>query len=223
MKKRINAILITLYTLACAALIIGCTGEVAPPAPYGVLPTQYQMDWQKLEYYMFVHFGPNTFTDVEWGDGKEDPRVFNPTSLDCRQWASIAKAAGMKAIIITAKHHDGFCLWPSQYSTHTVRESAWKDGKGDLLRELSDACKEYGLKFGVYLSPWDQNHSAYGTPEYNQIFANTLEEVLTGYGHVFEQWFDGANGEGPNGKKQVYDWDLFHDVVFRNQPHAIVF
>jgi len=149
--------------------------------------------------------------------------VFNPIALNCRQWAATAKAAGMKAIIVTAKHHDGFCLWPSKYSMHTVRESAWKDGKGDVLKELSDACREFGLKFGVYLSPWDQNHPAYGTPEYNQIFSNTLDEVLSNYGHVFEQWLDGANGEGPNGKRQVYDWDLFHSTVFRNQPHAIIF
>lgn len=129
----------------------------------------------------------------------------------------------MKGIIITAKHHDGFCLWPSKYSTHTVRESPWKDGKGDVLKELSEACKEYGLKFGVYLSPWDQNHPDYGTPAYNQTFANTLNEVLSGYGEVFEQWFDGANGEGHKGKKQVYDWNLFHETVYRNQPDAIIF
>jgi len=209
---------------ACLALVIiaGCTAP-EPPAPYGAVPSPYQVEWQKLEYYMFIHFGPNTFTNVEWGDGKEDPKVFNPTALDCRQWAATAKAAGMTAIIITAKHHDGFCLWPSKYSTHTVRESAWKDGKGDVLKELSEACREYGLKFGVYLSPWDQNHPQYGTPEYNQVFSNTLDEVLGSYGHVFEQWFDGANGEGPNGKRQVYDWDLFHNTVFRNQPHAIIF
>ena len=203
-------------------VITGCTAPT-PPAPYGAVPTPYQIEWQKLEYYMFIHFGPNTFTNVEWGDGKEDPKVFNPTALDCRQWAATAKAAGMKAIIITAKHHDGFCLWPSKYSTHTVRESVWKEGKGDVLKELSEACREYGLKFGVYLSPWDQNHPHYGTPEYNQVFSNTLDEVLGSYGHVFEQWFDGANGEGPNGKRQVYDWDLFHQTVFRNQPHAIIF
>ncbi|GHV15195.1 hypothetical protein FACS1894179_06510 [Bacteroidia bacterium] len=191
--------------------------------PYGVLPTKYQVDWQKMEYYMFIHFGPNTFTNVEWGNGKEDPKVFNPTDVDCRQWAATAKAAGMTGIIITAKHHDGFCLWPSKYSTHTVRESPWKDGKGDVLRELSDACREYGLKFGVYLSPWDQNHPDYGTPQYNQIFANTLNEVLSSYGEVFEQWFDGANGEGHGGKKQVYNWDLFHETVYRNQPQAIIF
>ncbi|WP_029903929.1 alpha-L-fucosidase [Prevotella sp. 10(H)] len=211
-----------LFCLLIIVLLSSCNKE-KPIAPYGALPSDHQYEWQQLEYYMFVHFGPNTFTDVEWGDGKEDPKVFNPTDLDCRQWASTAKAAGMKGIIITAKHHDGFCLWPSKFSTHTVRESLWKGGKGDLLKELSDACKEYGLKFGVYLSPWDQNHPAYGTPEYNQIFANTLNEVLSGYGEVFEQWFDGANGEGHNGKKQVYDWDLFHETVYRNQPQAIIF
>ncbi|MDQ3279374.1 MAG: alpha-L-fucosidase, partial [Bacteroidota bacterium] len=146
-----------------------------------------------------------------------------PTQLDANQWARTAKAAGMKGIIITAKHHDGFCLWPSKYSTHTVRESAWKDGKGDVLRELSDACRKQGLQFGVYLSPWDRNHPAYGTAEYNTIFANTLQEVLTNYGPVFEQWFDGANGEGPNGKKQVYDWPLFHKTVYTHQPGAIIF
>ncbi len=212
-----------LLFLVLVGLVTSCSKTVEPPAPYGVLPTEHQMAWQKMEYYMFIHFGPNTFTDVEWGDGKEDPKVFNPTDLDCRQWAKLAKEAGMKAIIITAKHHDGFCLWPSKYSTHTVRESLWKDGKGDVLRELSDACKEYGLKFGVYLSPWDQNHPSYGTPEYNTIFSNTLTEVLTGYGHVFEQWFDGANGDAHKGKRQEYDWDLFHNTVYTHQPHAIIF
>ncbi|MDR1202244.1 MAG: alpha-L-fucosidase [Tannerellaceae bacterium] len=210
--------------LFLTGLWLSCsTTSVEPPVAYGVTPTTHQLEWQKMEYYMFVHFGPNTFTDVEWGDGKEDPNVFNPTGLDCRQWAKIAKDAGMKAIIITAKHHDGFCLWPSQYSTHTVRESLWKDGKGDVLRELSDACKEYGLKFGVYLSPWDQNHPSYGTPAYNQLFANTLTEVLTGYGDVFEQWFDGANGDAHKGKRQEYDWDLFHNTVYTYQPHAVIF
>lgn len=209
--------------LFCIIPIVSCGTHPEPPAPYGQIPTEWQLEWQKMEYYMFIHFGPNTFTDKEWGHGDEDPQVFNPTSLDCRQWAATAKNAGMKAIIVTAKHHDGFCLWPSEYSTHTVRESAWKDGKGDVLRELSDACKEYGLKFGVYLSPWDRNHSAYGTPEYNQVFSNTLKEVLGNYGHVFEQWFDGACGEGPNGKQQVYDWPLFHKTVYDLQPHAIIF
>lgn len=212
-----------LATLGLTIISFSCIKNIEPPAPYGALPSEKQINWHQLQYYMFVHFGPNTFTDVEWGDGKEDAKVFNPTNLDAHQWASTAKASGMKGIIITAKHHDGFCLWPSQYSTHTVRESVWKDGKGDVLRELSDACKEYGLLFGVYLSPWDQNHPSYGTPEYNQIFANTLTEVLTQYGEVFEQWFDGANGDAHKGKKQEYDWDLFHQTVYKNQPQALIF
>lgn len=211
------------YLVYCALLAlllsVACS-RVEEPKRYGAVPSEHQLKWQELEYYMFIHFGPNTFTDVEWGDGKEDPKVFNPTDLNTDQWASIAKEAGMKGIIITAKHHDGFCLWPSKYSTHTVRESLWKDGKGDLLKDLSESCKKYDLLFGVYLSPWDQNHPAYNTPEYNQIFANTLDEVLSGYGHVFEQWFDGAT-DGTS--KQVYDWELFHHTVYKNQPHAIIF
>lgn len=199
--------------------------EVRPPAPYGAVPTPAQVAWQKLEYYMFVHFGPNTFTNKEWGDGREDPAVFAPTALDCRQWVATARAAGMKGIIITAKHHDGFCLWPSDHSTHTVRESGWREGKGDVLKELSEACREGGLLFGVYLSPWDRNHPSYGTPEYNRVFAATLEEVYTRYGgeSIFEQWFDGANGEGANGKKQEYDWELFHRTIFGFNPNLIVF
>src|SRR5690606_20864391 len=197
--------------------------QVSPPVPYGPVPSPQQVAWQQMEYNMFIHFGPNTFTDKEWGHGDEDPSVFNPSDLDARQWARIAKGAGMKAIIITAKHHDGFCLWHSTFSTHTVRESPWKKGQGDVLKELAEACKEYGLKFRVYLSPWDMNHPAYGTPEYNQVFASTLEEVLTGYGEVFETWFDGANGEGPNGKRQEYDWELFHKTVFQHQPNTIIF
>lgn len=204
-------------------ITLSCADQVAPPEPYGAVPSENQLKWQQMEYYMFVHFGPNTFTGVEWGDGKENPEVFNPSALDCRQWAATAKAAGMKGIIITAKHHDGFCLWPSQYSTHTVRESKWKEGKGDVLRELSDACKEYQLAFGVYLSPWDQNHPTYGTPEYNQVFVRTLAEVLGNYGTIFEQWFDGANGDAEKGKRQEYDWDLFHRTVYTHQPHAVIF
>ncbi|ASZ14351.1 alpha-L-fucosidase [Chitinophaga pendula] len=211
--------------LLLAALLTGATAltQAQDIKPYGALPSKAQLQWQDLEYYMFIHFGPNTFTDKEWGHGDEDPKIFNPSQLDAQQWARTAKAAGMKGIIITAKHHDGFCLWPSKYSTHTVRESSWKEGKGDVLAELSAACKANGLKFGVYLSPWDRNHPKYGTPEYNQIFANTLTEVLSNYGEVFEQWFDGANGEGPGGKKQVYDWPLFHSVVYKLQPQAVIF
>ncbi len=215
MKFRTGCWLILFLAAACGE----APAPVAPPEPYGVLPTAAQIEWQKMEYYLFVHFGINTFTNEEWGSGQESPAIFNPTELDCRQWAATAKAAGMKAIIITAKHHDGFCLWPSKYSRHTVRESRWKNGKGDVLRELSDACKEYGLKFGVYLSPWDRNHPSFGTPEYNRVFVNTLEEVLTNYGDVFEQWFDGAN----KGKKQVYDWALFNATIYKHQPHAVIF
>lgn len=191
--------------------------------PYGPLPTPCQLEWEDREFYLFAHFGPNTFTDLEWGKGTEKEGVFNPTSLDCRQWCRIAKAAGAKGIIITAKHHDGFCLWPSKYSTHTVAQSAWKNGKGDVLRELADACKEYGLKIGVYLSPWDRNHPKYGTAEYNTVFIHMMEEVAARYGPLFEFWWDGANGEGPNGKKMIYAWHDFERTMRRIAPNTPIF
>ncbi|MFQ5448106.1 MAG: alpha-L-fucosidase [Saprospiraceae bacterium] len=203
-------------------LLANCTTP-PPPAPFGAVPSERQLNWHKMKYYAFIHFGPNTFTDIEWGHGNESPDVFNPGQLDCRQWARVIKDAGMEGAIITAKHHDGFCLWPSKYSTHTVRESRWRDGKGDVLKDLSEACREYGLKFGIYISPWDRNHPTYGTDEYNDTFKNMLKEVLTGYGEVFEVWFDGANGEGPNGKKQVYDFPGFAEVVRQYQPQAVIF
>jgi len=187
------------------------------------LPTKQQLAWHEMEYYFFFHFGPNTFTDKEWGHGDELEDIFNPTGLDCRQWVRIAKQAGAKGVIITAKHHDGFCLWPSRYSTHTVRESKWKNGKGDVLKELSQACKEYGLKFGVYISPWDRNHPKYGTPQYNDVFVNMMKEIFANYGPIWELWWDGANGEGPNGKKQVYDWDRFKKTVKTLSPNTVVF
>jgi len=186
-------------------------------------PTKAQLQWHDMEFYLFMHFGPNTFTDLEWGHGNEKEEIFNPTSLDCEQWCRIAKAAGAKGIIITAKHHDGFCLWPSKYSKHTVRESKWKDGKGDVLKELSAACKKYGLKFGVYISPWDRNHSDYGTSTYNDVFVNMMKEIFTNYGPIWELWWDGANGEGPNGKKQVYDWKRFERTVRELSPNTVVF
>jgi alpha-L-fucosidase len=176
-----------------------------------------------MEFYLFMHFGPNTFTEKEWGLGNEPENVFDPKSLDCNQWCRIAKAAGAKGIIITAKHHDGFCLWPSKYSNHTVKHSNWKNGKGDVLKELSTACKSYGLNFGVYLSPWDRNHPSYGTPEYNDVFVNMLTEIFTNYGPIWELWWDGANGEGPNGKKQVYDWKRFESTVRRLSPKTVIF
>ncbi|MBI5856385.1 MAG: alpha-L-fucosidase [Sphingobacteriales bacterium] len=187
------------------------------------LPTRQQLAWHDMEFYLFAHFGPNTFTDKEWGEGNEPENVFNPSQLDCRQWCRVAKAAGAKGIIITAKHHDGFCLWPSKFSTHTVRESKWQEGKGDVLKELSQACREYGLKFGVYLSPWDRNHPDYGTAKYNDVFVNMLKEVLQNYGPVWELWWDGANGEGPNGKKQVYDWKRFESTVRKYSPQTVIF
>jgi alpha-L-fucosidase len=187
------------------------------------LPSAAQLKWQQMDFYLFVHFGPNTFTDLEWGKGTEQEDVFNPTNLDCGQWCRIAIAAGAKGIIITAKHHDGFCLWPSKYSTHTVAQSKWRNGKGDVLRELSDSCKKYGLKMGVYLSPWDRNHPKYGTPEYNDVYINMMKEVVANYGPFFEFWWDGANGEGPNGKKQVYDWHRFEQTMRSIAPNTVVF
>ena len=207
----------TLCALAAVLLTVpGC--ERAPR------PTRSQLEWQDLEMNMFCHFGPNTFSGEEWGSGAESEDLFNPTDLDCRQWAATAKAAGFKGIIVTAKHHDGFCLWPNPESTHTVAQSKWKNGQGDVLAELSAACKEYGIGFGVYISPWDRNDPRYGTPEYNDAFARTLEDVHGGrYGKIFEQWFDGACGEGPDGKRQEYDWPLFTGTVTRLMPGAIMF
>ena len=176
-----------------------------------------------MEFYLFVHFGPNTFTDKEWGEGDEAVDIFNPSNLNCDQWCRIAKASGAKGIIITAKHHDGFCLWPSKYSTHTVGESKWKNGRGDVLKELSTACKRHGLKFGVYLSPWDRNHHKYGTPGYNDVFVNMMKEIFKNYGPVWEFWWDGANGEGPNGKRQEYDWNRFEKTIRQLSPNTVVF
>ena len=218
MSKRISMAAGVLATV----LAVSSCGK-GGPAPYGATPTPAQVKWQMMERNMFIHFGPNTFSGKEWGDGTEPEDMFNPTDLDCRQWARTAKDAGFKGIIITAKHHDGFCLWPNPVSSHTVAQSSWRNGQGDVLKELSEACREYGLKFGVYISPWDRFDPHYGTPEYNDVFVKTLQSALGSYGEVYEQWFDGANGEGPNGKKQVYDWPLFHNTVWSLQPDAIMF
>lgn len=215
---------LSVFILLFSFLFSACEQkQVNPPASIGAAPSARQLAWHQLEYYAFVHFNMNTFTNEEWGHGTEKPDNFNPTNLDCEQWARVCKQAGMKGIILTVKHHDGFCLFPSKYTEHSVKNSKWKEGKGDVVRELSDACKKHGLKLGVYLSPWDRNHPTYGTPEYNEVFKNTLKEVLTNYGDIFEVWFDGANGEGPNGKKQEYDWKEFVDVVRTHQPNACIF
>lgn len=185
------------------------------------VPNEKQMEWFDMEYYGFIHFGPNTFTGNEWGHGDEDPKVFNPKSIDTDQWVRVCKEAGMKGIVLTAKHHDGFCLWPSNYSNHTVRESQWMDGKGDVLRMLSASCKKYGLKLGIYLSPWDMNHPDFTTDKYNDVYVNTIKEVLTNYGDIFEFWYDGGD-TGKNGKKQIYDWERFDRVVRECQPDIMI-
>ncbi len=187
------------------------------------MPTSQQLNWHNMEFYLFVHFGPNTFSDVEWGHGHEDTNIFYPAQLDCNQWCRTAVAAGAKGIIITAKHHDGFCLWPSKYSSHTVAFSKWNNGRGDVLKELSDACKKHGLKFGVYISPWDRNHPDYGSPGYNDIFIAMMNELFDNYGPIWELWWDGANGEGPDGKMQVYDWDRFKAFVRKKSPETLIF
>lgn len=187
-----------------------------------LIPTPQQLEWQKMELTAFLHFGINTFTGREWGDGNENPALFNPTELDAEQWVRTLKDAGFKMVIITAKHHDGFCLWPTKTTKHSVESSPWKDGKGDVVKELRNACDKYGMKFGIYLSPWDRNAACYGdSPAYNKFFIEQLTELLTNYGEVHEVWFDGANGEGPNGKKQVYDWDAFYSTIRTLQPKAV--
>lgn len=187
-----------------------------------VVPTPRQLRWQKLELTGFFHFGINTFTGREWGDGKEDPTQFNPTQLDALQWVRAAKEAGIKQVILTAKHHDGFCLWPTKTTTHSVKSSPWKEGRGDVVKEVAEACKKENMGFGIYLSPWDRNASVYGTDAYNDFFVKQLTELLTQYGQIDEVWFDGANGEGPNGKKQVYDFGRWYRLIRELQPQAVI-
>lgn len=188
-----------------------------------VLPTERQYRWQTMELTAFIHFGTNTFTDREWGDGTASPSVFAPTELDARQWIGVLAEAGFKGVILSCKHHDGFCLWPSRYTDYTVAASPWRDGKGDVVREVADACREYGVKFGVYLSPWDRHDARYGDSErYNDFFCDQLTELLTDYGEVYEVWFDGACAEGPNGKKQEYDWARYYSLIRRLAPDAVI-
>jgi alpha-L-fucosidase len=189
-----------------------------------LIPSTQQLAWQKMEFLAFAHFGINTFTDKEWGDGTESPALFDPSEFDARQWVRTYRDAGMKMLIIVAKHHDGFCYWPSKYTDHSVKKSPWKKGKGDVVGDLVAACSEYGLKVGIYLSPWDRHEKTYGnSPAYNKFFMNQLKELLTNYGEITEVWFDGACGEGPNGKKQEYDWAGYYKVIRELQPNALIF
>jgi alpha-L-fucosidase len=202
-----------------AAILPWRLPQARPP-----VPSPAQLAWQKDELALFLHFGVNTFTDREWGDGSEDPAIFSPAALDARQWARSAVAAGFKAMILTAKHHDGFCLWPTKTTTHSVARSPWRGGGGDLVREFVDACRAEGLKPGLYCSPWDRNAPVYGdSSRYNDMYMEQLTELLSHYGMIHEVWFDGANGEGPNGRRQVYDWPRTFGMVRRLQPEAVMF
>lgn len=223
--------------IAAAALVtVVCLpthAQVKAPTPVGPVPTPAQLAWQQMETNAFVHFTINTFTDREWGLGSESPKLFNPGGTDAMQWARVLKETGFKQMILTCKHHDGFCLWPTKYTEHSIKNSPYKNGKGDLVKEASDACKKYGLKFGVYLSPWDRNRADYGTPDYITYYRNQLKELFTGYGPVCEMWFDGANGGegyygGANEKRKIdgknyYDWPATLSLVRQMQPNVIFF
>ena len=234
--KRLLTTIFTLALLGCAqtqetkeelytqhvSFPEGATAEQKIDMAARVVPSEKQLAWQELELTAFIHFGINTFTDSEWGSGAEDPAMFNPTELDCEQWVLTLKRGGFKMVILTAKHHDGFCLWPTATTNHSVVNSPWRDGKGDVVRELSEACRKHDMKFGFYLSPWDRNAPSYGdSPAYNALFIAQLTELLTNYGRVDEVWLDGACGEGPNGKRQVYDWESILATVNTLQPNAV--
>ena len=232
MMKNLFYFAILLIVMSCNADRSGSVFDT-PPKPYGAVPTGRQLKWHELEFYGFLHFTINTFTDKEWGYGDESPDIFNPTVFDADQIVSTAKMAGMKGLILTCKHHDGFCLWPSEFTEHSVKNSPWKDGKGDIVREIADACLKHGLKFGVYLSPWDRNYPDYGRPEYITYYRSQLRELLTEYGSVFEVWFDGANGGtgyygGAREDRQIdrstyYDWENTWNLIRELQPDACLF
>jgi alpha-L-fucosidase len=214
-------------------LAVSCVKTVAPPVPVLPVPSERQLAWHDLEQYAFIHFTTNTFTDKEWGYGDEDPDVFNPSEMNTDQWAQAIKDAGLKGIMLTCKHHDGFCLWPSEHTGHSVKNSRWLDGKGDVVKAVSESCKKQGLKFGIYLSPWDRNRSDYGEPSYIEYYRNQLKELFTNYGPVFEMWFDLANGGdgyygGAREKRSIkipeyYDWPTTIDLVREMEPNIVFF
>ena len=223
---------LTTVTLLMAILIVNTYAQKTIPKPCGPVPTENQLRWQDMEMYAFIHYSLNTYTDQEWGFGNEDPKLFNPADLDCQQWARVCKQAGMRGIIFTAKHHCGFCMWPSAYTEYSVKNSPWKQGKGDVVRELAEACREEGLKFAVYLSPWDRNHPEYGRQAYVDYFRNQLRELLTNYGDIFEVWFDGANGGdgwygGTNETRKIdrttyYQWPETYKMIRQLQPKCLI-
>jgi len=229
MKRFLLLYLSAVYTISTTS----CQIKVAPPKPLYPVPSDQQLAWHEMEMNAFIHFTINTFTDLEWGMGGESPALFNPTQANPGQWTSILREAGFKGVILTCKHHDGFCLWPSDFTDHSVKNGPYQQGKGDLVKEVSEACKQNGLKFGVYLSPWDRNHAMYGQPEYIDYYRNQLKELFTRYGPVFEMWFDGANGGtgyygGANEKRAIdgktyYDWPNTLKLVRSMQPDVIFF
>lgn len=231
--RRHHRCLARLAILAFASVTIASSTAAPAPLPYGPEPTARQLRWHDMEFYGFLHFTVNTFTDKEWGYGDESPQLFNPTDFDADQIVRVAKDAGMKGLILTAKHHDGFCLWPSKFTEHSVRNSPWKAGQGDVVREIGAACQRHGIRFGVYLSPWDRNHKDYGRPAYLTYYRNQLRELLNGYGELFTVWFDGANGGdgfygGAREKRQIdnrtfYDWPNTWSIIRELQPMACLF
>ena len=226
-------LIISLLFIAFVTFASEKSRVVTQPAPVYPIPTDRQLAWHEMEQYAFIHFTTNTFTGKEWGYGDESPEVFNPTAMDVNQWVNVVKAAGLKAIVLTCKHHDGFCLWPSQYTDHSVKSSKWKEGKGNVVKEVAEACHKNGLKFGVYLSPWDRNRKDYGSPAYIEYYRNQLRELFSTYGPVFEMWFDGANGGdgyygGAREKRKIdastyYDWPATLNLVRGMEPGIIFF